>query len=392
MKNKLKVLSYYFSMMVLSIVVLGLSLTTLLKFTIFDDAYLIKHLEKNNYYNELYSSIKEEMSYYIIQSGLSEEILDDIYSEEMISDSVIILINDFYNGNELKVETEIVKNNLKSNIDKYLLKNNIVVDDRKALDLFVDEMIKIYDQEIRLSNSISKVQDIFNKFDKLIDILFMVLVILTIGIGTICHFFYKRIVYTIPCLSSAILLLLGCWLLYNRIDVKNILFWTENVSNVLKSVLFNIKDFVRIEAIILIGVGIITFIFGYMYNYKDDIKYMKNIKKIKSNKSNSLKNKFINFRKGFIMNMNGKNKYNDIILDKDTTPKKSIFNVFKKKDDVKQEEKKDDGKITELFGYVYNTVTTDNSDEENINTNNNSNSNNSKNNHKNKKKKKKKRK
>mgnify|MGYP003319302136 CR=1 FL=1 len=119
-------------------------------------------------------------------------------------------------------------------------------------------------------------------------------------------------------------------------------------------------------------VGIITFIFGYMYNYKDDIKYMKNIKKIKSNKSNSLKNRFINFRKGFIMNMNGKNKYNnDIILDKDTTPKKSIFNIFKKKDDVKQEEKKDDGKITELFGYVYNTVTTDNSDEENINTNNN---------------------
>ena len=57
MKNKLKVLSYYFSMMILSIVVLGLSLTTLLKFTIFDDAYLIKHLEKTNYYNELYSSI-----------------------------------------------------------------------------------------------------------------------------------------------------------------------------------------------------------------------------------------------------------------------------------------------------------------------------------------------
>lgn len=370
MKNKLKVLSYYFSMMILSIVVLGLSLTTLLKFTIFDDAYLIKHLEKNNYYNELYSSIKEEMSYYIIQSGLSEEILDDIYSEEMISDSVIILINDFYNWNELKVETEIVKNNLKSNIDKYLLKNNIVVDDRKALDLFVDEMIKIYDQELRLSNSISKVQDIFNKLDKLIDILFMVLVILTIGIGTICHFFYKRIVYTIPCLSSAILLLLGCWLLYNRIDVKNILFWTENVSNVLKSVLFNIKDFVRIEAIILIGIGIITFILGYIFNYKDDIKYMKNIKKIKSNKSNSLKKRFINFRKEFIMNMNDKNKYNDIILDKDTTPKKSIFNIFKKKDDVKQEEKKDNDTIDELFGYVYNTITTDNSDEENININN----------------------
>lgn len=370
MKNKLKVLSYYFSMLLLSVVILSLSLTTLLKFTIFDDTYLIKHLEKNNYYNELSNSIKEEMSYYIVQSGLTEEILDDIYNEEMVSDSIIILIKDFYSGNELKVETKTVRNNLKSNIESYLLKNNIIVDDRSALDLFIDEMVKIYDQEIRLSNSIGKIQGMFNKVDKLIDIVFMVLFILTIGIGIICHFVYKRIVYTIPCLSSAILLLLGCWLLYNRIDVKNILFWTDSVSNVLKSVLFNISDFVRIEAIILIGIGIITFILGYIINYKDDIKYMKNIKKIKSNKSNSLKDRFINFRKGFIMNMNDKNKYNDIILDKDTTPKKSIFNIFKKKDDVKQEEKKDDGKITELFGYVYNTITTDNSDEENININN----------------------
>lgn len=370
MKNKLKVLSYYFSMLLLSVVILSLSLTTLLKFTIFDDTYLIKHLEKNNYYNELSNSIKEEMSYYIVQSGLTEEILDDIYNEEMVSDSIIILIKDFYSGNELKVETKTVRNNLKSNIESYLLKNNIIVDDRSALDLFIDEMVKIYDQEIRLSNSIGKIQGMFNKADKLIDIVFMVLFILTIGIGIICHFVYKRIVYTIPCLSSAILLLLGCWLLYNRIDIKNILFWTDSVSNVLKSVLFNIRDFVRIEAIILIGIGIITFILGYIINYKDDIKYTKNIKKIKSNKSNSLKDRFINFRKGFIMNMNDKNKYNDIILDKDTTPKKSIFNIFKKKDKVMQEEKKDDDTIDELFGYVYNTITTDNSDEENININN----------------------
>ena len=332
MKVKIKVLSYYFNMLFIALLVLLLSLVTLIKFTILNENYLIKHLEKNNYYDELYKSIKEEMSYYIIQSGLDEEVLENIYTKEMITEETNNLINNFYKGKELTINTEKVADNLNSNIEKYLLKNNIMVDDKSALDRFVDEMIIIYDKEIRLSKKINTIQSKFNKLDNIIDILFIVLLISILIIGIISHIFYKRIIFTIPTLSTSILLLLGEFLLYNRIDVKNIIFWNDNVSTIIKSILFDISNYIKTESKILIIIGIITFI----------IEYIITNKKIITKKDTTMKN---------------------IINNKETTtptPKKRLFS-FLKKDIEKVEEKKDDNIIDELFGYTYNTILTDNS-------------------------------
>ena len=332
MKVKIKVLSYYFNMLFISLLVLLLSLVTLIKFTILNENYLIKHLEKNNYYDELYKSIKEEMSYYIIQSGLDDEVLENIYTKEMIKEETNNIIKNFYEGKELTINTEVVSNNLNSNIEKYLLKNNIMVDDQSALDRFVEEMIIIYDKEIRLSEKINTIQSKFNKLDNMINTSFIILIILILVIGIISQLFYKRIIFTIPTISTSILLLLGEFLLYNRMDVKNILFWNDNVSTIIKSILFDISNYIKTESKILIIIGIITFI----------IEYIITNKKIITKKDTTMKN---------------------IINNKETTtptPKKSLFS-FLKKDKEKVEEKKDDNIIDELFGYTYNTILTDNS-------------------------------
>ena len=264
MKNKLKVLSYYISMIILSVLVVSLSLVTLLKFTLLDQNYLIRQLEINNYYENLYNSITEEMSYYIIQSGLQEEVLENIYTEEMITKSINNAINNFYTGKKITIDTTKVKENLNNNIKDYLLKNNIEITDQEALNMFVDHIISIYNEEIILSKHIEKFQNKLIKLDKIIDIVFISLIILISILTILCHVFYKRIILTIPCLSTAILLLLGNYLLYNRIDVKNILFWYDNVSTIIKSILWSIKDFITNEAIILIISGTIFFIIGYL--------------------------------------------------------------------------------------------------------------------------------
>ena len=356
MKAKIKVLSYYFNMLFIALLVLLLSLVTLVKFTVFDEEYLLKHLENNDYYDELYKSIKEEMSYYIIQSGLDEEVLEDIYTKEMITEEAKSIINNFYKGKELTINTEKVADNLNSNIEKYLLKNNIMVDDQKALDRFVDEMIIIYDKEIRLSDKINTIQSKFNKLDNIIDNLFVVLFISILVIGIISHIFYKRIIYTIPCISSAILLLLGNYLLYNRIDVGNILFWNDNVSTIIKSILFDINRFVKEEASVLIILGIITFIIEYIITNKGIITKKDPIMKNRIKKQSTDKEK---------------DKYNKLILDKQTTTKKSLFSFLKKDKEI-VEEKKDDNVIDELFGYTYNTIVTDNSTDTDTNNDQNS--------------------
>lgn len=275
MKAKIKVLSYYISMIILSLMTLALSLITLLKYTVMNESFILNQLEKNNYYEKLHKSIKEEMSYYIIQSGLSEEVLDNIYSEEMIKKEINKLIINFYNNKELKVNTKEVSNNLNNNIQNYLLKNNIIAEDQEALNRFTEEMVKIYEQELKITDFISNIQNIFIKLDNLINLIFIILIISIPVIIILLHIFYKRIIFTIPTISTSILLMLGNYSFFQRIDVKNILFWNENISEIIKSVIWSIKDFINTEAIILIVIGIIAFILGYILTSKNKPKFRK---------------------------------------------------------------------------------------------------------------------
>ncbi len=272
MKSRLKVLSYYLVMIILSILVLGFSLVTLAKFTVFNEDYFINQLKKNDYYENLYQSISEEMSYYIIQSGLEDSVLSNIYTKEMVTDEINGVVDSFYHGKKIKVDTSVVKNNLENNIKDYLLKNNIVVSDQASLDQFVDHMLDIYNEEIILSKYVEKLQGPFVKLSKLLDMLFIALIIV-IAISSIgFRIFYKRTILTIPTISSATLLLLGRYLFFNRIDVKNILFWTDNVSNVIKSILWSISKFVCNEAIVLIIIGVVAFIISYLGSRKRIVK------------------------------------------------------------------------------------------------------------------------
>lgn len=279
MKAKIKVLSYYISMIILSLMTLALSLITLLKYTVMNESFILNQLEKNNYYEKIHKSIKEEMSYYIIQSGLSEEVLDNIYSEKMIKKEINKLIINFYNNKELKVNTKEVSNNLNNNIQNYLLKNNIIAEDQEALNRFTEEMVKIYEQELKITNFISNIQNIFIKLDNLINLIFIILIISIPVIIILLHIFYKRIIFTIPTISTSILLMLGNYSFFQRIDVKNILFWNENISEIIKSIIWSIKDFINTEAIILIVIGIIAFILGYILTNKNKPKFRKNKKR-----------------------------------------------------------------------------------------------------------------
>lgn len=352
MKAKIKILSYYISMIILSIMTLILSLITLLKYTVMNEEYLLKQLEKNNYYEKLHKSIKQEMSYYIIQSGLTDEVLNDIYSEEMIETEVKNIIINYYNNKELKVDTQKVSDNLNKNIQNYLLKNNIVADDQEALDRFVEEMVKIYDQEIKISNAIEKTQDKFIQLDNLIDKLFIILIITIPLLGIILHIFYKRIIFTIPTISTSILLFLGTYLFFHRIDVKNILFWNENVSEIIKSVLWSIKDYITKEAIILLIIGVIAFVLGYYLTNKNKKEIIKeNVKKevkIKGVKKKMNKEKFNTKIKNIQKTLK---KHTNKLTDK-------IKNLKKKEKTVENVKPKDPNEIEELFGYVYGTTTT----------------------------------
>lgn len=237
MSRKLKMLSFYFYLLLLTIIVLGITLIFTIKLTILKPDYIIDNLEKINYYDKVYNSINEEMQNYLIQSGLTSEVLTDIYTKEDIRTSLNNAIYAFYDNKEVSVDTNSVKTNLENNINNYLIKHNIVVTETEALDLFVNQMLEIYTNEIIISTKINNFSIYLVKIVKLVDISIIVLGITTLLLLIFDHFFYKKNVATIPLASAGELLVLGNYLLFNKIDVKNILFWSDNVSSVIKTVI-----------------------------------------------------------------------------------------------------------------------------------------------------------
>lgn len=276
MKAKFKILSYYFSFFFLSILVLILFLISLLELTLLRPDYLMNHLEKNNYYQELYLSISDEMSNYIIQAGLEDSVLENIYTQEMVTKSVNSVIYAFYGNQEMKVNTSQVKKNLEDNIVSYLRKNNIEVTDQEALDMFVDQMLDIYSEKIKLTSSLDSVKGLVHKWDFRLKVIFSGLVILVLFFGYIFHRTYKKSAFAVPCFTSSILLLLGDYLFFQRIDVANILFWNESVSKIIKSVLFDLSNLIKVGGLLLIVVGLGAYLFAYIL--KQPMKQEKKIK------------------------------------------------------------------------------------------------------------------
>lgn len=237
MSKKLKMLSFYFYLLLLTILLLGTTLISTIRVTVLRPNYIISNLEKINYYDKVYNSINEEMQNYLIQSGLTSEVLTNIYTKEDIKNSLNNAIYTFYNNKKVSVDTNSVKTNLENNINNYLIKHNIVVTEKEGLDLFVKQMEKIYTNEIMISSKINNFSVYLAKVIKLADIAIIVLGITTLVLLVFGYFFYKRNVITISLASAGELLVLGNYLLFNKIDVKNILFWSDNVSLVIKTVI-----------------------------------------------------------------------------------------------------------------------------------------------------------
>lgn len=255
MKSRIKVILYFLLEFLLSVVILGVVGLGLLKSTLYNQDYVKKQFEKADYYNVLYTSINEEMSNIIVQAGLDESALEDIYTKEMLTEAIDNIITSVYNGKEYQVDTKEVKENLENNINKYLEKNNIKITDQAALDKFVNNILKIYQDEITLSNHISKIERIISKTKNLINIGFIVFLIIGVILFVFIKGYSKEIVLSVPFIVSGIILIFGYLLVNSNIVISNFYIWDTKVSTLLQEVMYGILGKIKLSGIVFIIIG-----------------------------------------------------------------------------------------------------------------------------------------
>lgn len=258
MKAKIKMILYYFLEFILSLTIFLLISLIILKTTLYNPNYIQKEFNKNNYYSNLYNSINEEMSNYIIQSGLEEDVLKDIYTEEMLKENINDIINTSYNNKKIIIDTKKVEESLKNNINKYLSKNNIEITDEESLNKFIEQIITVYKNEISLSNKVELAQKVINKTQNIITISIIVLIIISISIILIIKKISKENILGIPLITSGLLLLFIYIFVTGNIEITSLFIWDNNVSQLLQSIITNILLRITISGILLIIIGLIT--------------------------------------------------------------------------------------------------------------------------------------
>lgn len=95
--------------------------------TILSKEYMMSKLEENCYYEKIETDLKNEFESYKYQSGLPEEVFDDIYSHDMVKSDIDSIIDNIYDGTEVNNNSDMVSQKITQNINEYLNENNIAL-------------------------------------------------------------------------------------------------------------------------------------------------------------------------------------------------------------------------------------------------------------------------
>lgn len=264
LKNILK----YVILIIISVAIIILIAIKVLSSTILEESYILNEFDESDYYNNIYQEVKNNFENYIGQSGLDENVMDNICSVEQVKNDTIIVLGNIYEGASKVVDTESIRNRLNENIKKSLSSTKITASMQKSIDIFVNEICEEYKNTIshtkyesKIYNGIKEVKTIIEKLEKI-----MYVVILG-GIVFIIVLNLKKLNKAISLvgismgISGIFYIILKILIDYN-IKIANIKILNESISHVVQNVIFGVfYNFVSVSVIMLV-LGIILIIVG----------------------------------------------------------------------------------------------------------------------------------
>lgn len=223
--------------------------------TIFNKQYLINLLEKENYYQKLETEITEELSYYVIQSGLDETILDNLFNQKELKIETLEIINAIFNNNNINIDTKNFQENLNNNILKYLENKNITNVLDSDIESIVNKLTSVYQEKINYHGFVNKIINPFNKLRNIVIITLITFLLTSIFLSVISIKYLKENNIPVSC-YLIFLTFIGLLLsLKTNIDINNLIFYNQTITNIIKTFVNNIY-------LLMIIIAIISFILG----------------------------------------------------------------------------------------------------------------------------------
>ena len=202
-------------------------------------------MDEQNYYDEIYENVKSNFENYLYQSGLPENVLDNIVSKEKVKKDTEIIINNIYDGTNEVVEVNSIEENLTNNI-KDALGGSIPSSQEKSIKQYISTICNEYKTVITSTKYESKIYDYKNKANHYISILKKTLLISIIGLCIIiCLLTVKKLYFFLASLGVAqtvcgLMLVFLKYYVFKKVRIAGITILNEPISKVLRAILMQI--------------------------------------------------------------------------------------------------------------------------------------------------------
>ena len=245
---------------------------TIILFTIFNQNFMAQQLNETNYYEKLYDNIKLEMSYYVTQSGLSDDILNNIFDKELLRRTTEKMLDNFYNNKDNTINKTSVEENLMNNINEELKGYKLTEEDKTSINKFITQMSSTYETEISYSNILNKYHNSFNRIYHILIALDILCITLFIINYFITRYTLKERNIIISLLTTTILITIIHLYLSNTLDLGHLEFYNDIISNLINYTYQSIMSIFNIVSTIYLVISLSLILYATKYT-KELLKY-----------------------------------------------------------------------------------------------------------------------
>ena len=263
MKVLVNLLKFIF-IMILTVAIIGVGLVTLAFSTVLNKDYVVQKLEETDFYSGTYKLVESNFENYIYQSGLDEEVLKEICSQDKVKKDINIMLNNIYSGTNQSIDTTEISEKLNANIDKSGIKNK---QNESAINEFVKHICQEYTDTLVHSKYETEINKMYNKINTLLNKVYnTLLIVFVIDLILIIIINKKKISKDIQALgialmSASIFQIVACQIITSNVDVKNIKIFNDVFSNCLVTIIQDVLNKINslalgtcIFAVIILGI------------------------------------------------------------------------------------------------------------------------------------------
>ena len=268
MKKVIETIIKIILVILLFITIFAFGILNILSNTILDQEYTLNKLEETNYYANIYSQIKSDFRNYIYQSGLDENVIEDIVTPEEVKNETRKIIVGIYNGLHEDVDTTKIHDRLNDNINKSLEGKKIDSQTQEAINTFVNQIVDQYQETITKTEYENQIYKNFSKIQKIVNKGKKITILLAVTLGALIIItYYKKIFKNIAYLGTALFsdgiayIFLDMYI-SKKVDIENLTILNDAITITLREYLQSILKEIFLYGGILLIIGLALIILG----------------------------------------------------------------------------------------------------------------------------------